>query len=97
MACYVVLEARAKPGTGDALLALVEKMLPDTRDKPGCLNIDVTRNMNDPDDLLLVMRWESRGHYERYYQWRVERGDLNLLGGALAASPSIRFFEITGV
>lgn len=97
MTCYVVLEVKAKPGTGRDLLGLIEKMLPDTRDKPGCINIDVTRNQDDPDNVLLVMRWESRQHYQGYYDWRVKRGDLNLLGGAIVGSPTIRFFDVTGI
>lgn len=97
MTCLVALDMTAKPGTGKRLVELVREMLPDTRDKPGCLNIDVTVNQDDPDNVLLVMRWESRKHYEGYYQWRVARGDLNLLGGSIVGSPAIRFFDFTGV
>ena len=97
MHCLVVLEVMAKAGTGRDLLALIREMLPDTRNKDGCQVVDVNVNQDDPDNVLLVMRWASRKHYETYYQGRVAKGDLNRLGEAIDGKPTIRFFDPTGI
>jgi len=97
MACTVIFEVRAKPGTGKNLLQGFRDVLPETRNKPGCRGVEVTVNLDDPDNVLLIQRWDSRGHYETYLDWRKQRGDLKSFGEALAAPPNIRFFETTDV
>jgi len=94
MTCIVILEVTAKKGTG---LQLVETILPDTRNKDGCQSVEVTTNLDDSDNLVLVERWATRQHYEKYIAWRQQRGDLDKLAGALAGPPSIRYFDLTDV
>ncbi len=95
MPCIVVLEATAKKGTGAQLVEAFRGILPDTRSKEGCQNVDVTVNLDNPDNLVLVERWATRKNYETYIAWRQERGDLDKLGTMLAEPPSIRYFNLT--
>ena len=37
--------------------------------------------------------WDSRGHHEKYMGWRQETGFVDTLVAALAAPPSIRYFD----
>ena len=41
MAITVLLEAKAKPGTGNDFLAILKEILPDTRSHDGCKEITV--------------------------------------------------------
>jgi len=43
--------------------------------------------------LVLVERWDSREHLEKYTAWRTERGDIDKFGELLTAAPSIRYVE----
>jgi quinol monooxygenase YgiN len=95
MACIVILEVTAKKGTGLELLETFRAILPDTRNKDGCQSVEVTTNLDNSDNLVLVEHWTTRQHYENYLAWRQERGDLDRLAGALAAPPSIRYFDLT--
>ena len=95
MAVKVLLEVKAKPGTGDDLLAVFREILPDTRAYDGCLGVDTLRGQDDPDVLVLVETWESRAHYEKYFAWRQESGLVGQLGEAVAAPPSLRYFDET--
>jgi quinol monooxygenase YgiN len=76
MSCYVMVEFTAKPGTGPAVLGALRVALPDTRNKEGCESLDVTVNQDDRDNMLLVMRWTSRKHYQTYRDWPEANGDL---------------------
>ena len=64
MTCYVMVEFTAKEGIGPALLEALRQELPTTRAKDGCQSLELTANMDDPDNMLIVMRWQSRKHYD---------------------------------
>ena len=70
MSCTVLLELKVKPGTGDEVLATMKSILPDTRSYDGNIGINVIRNLDDQDVLVLVEEWESKAHYEKYLAWR---------------------------
>jgi len=97
MACYVMLEFTAKRGTGSDVLQVLRVALPDTRNKDGCESLDVTVNQDDPDNMLLVMRWTSRRHYQTYRDWRETSGDVKRLADATVGGLSTRFFDVTDV
>jgi quinol monooxygenase YgiN len=94
MECYVMLEFTAKPGTGSGVLEALRDALPDTRNKDGCESLEVTVNQDDPDNMLLVMRWTSRRHYQTY-RWREANGDAKRFADATVNGLSTRFFDVT--
>ena len=95
MAITVLLEAKAKSGTGNDFLAILKEILPDTRSHDGCKEITVYQNQDDADVVDLVGKWESKEKYEKYLGWRQERGYMEILAGALAGEPGIRYFNLT--
>jgi quinol monooxygenase YgiN len=96
MSCYVLLEFTAKPGTGPAVLEALRQALPETRNKDGCLSVDVTVNLDNGDNVLLVMRWASRRQYETYFAWREANGDITEFAEKTVSGLSIRFFDPVG-
>ena len=97
MACYVMLEFAAKPGTGPEVLEALRVALPDTRNKAGYESLEVTVNQDNPDNVLLVMRWMSRGHYQTYRNWREANGDVKRFAEATVDGLSTRFFDVSDV
>jgi len=97
MACYVMLECTARKATGSALLEVLRGELPITRTKDGCQSLELTVNQDNPDNMVIVMRWISRAHYATYRAWREANGDLKRLGELIDGSPSTRFFDISDV
>src|ERR1700680_4576517 len=95
MTCIVLLEMTAKQGTGMQLVETFRALLPDTRSQEGCQGVEVTANLDNADNLVLVQHWASRKHYETYLSWRQQRGDVDKLMEALAGPPSIRYFDLT--
>jgi quinol monooxygenase YgiN len=90
MTCIVILEVTAKKGAGMQLVETFRALLPDTRNKDGCQGVEVTTNLNNADNLVLVQRWATRKHYENYLAWRQQRGDVDKLAED-AARPSLFF------
>ena len=65
MAVRVILEVKAKPGTGDELVALFRSILPETRAYEGCTSVDTLQNSDDADNVVVVEVWDSREQYEK--------------------------------
>ena len=95
MAVTVILEVKAKPGTGDNLVSVFRQILPDTRSYDGCISLELIQNQDDPDVLIAYEWWETREHYEKYFAWRKETGALDTLGPLLVDAPNIRYFNLT--
>ena len=95
MAVRVILEVRAKPGTGSELIAFFKSILPETRAYAGCTSVDVLQNSDDADNVVVVEVWEAREQYEEYLAWQRDRGTSGRLKERLAEPPTIRHFEVT--
>ncbi len=95
MTCTVLVELKVKPGAGDEVLATMKSILPDTRSYDGNIGINVIRNQDDHDVLVLVEEWESKAHHEKYLAWRTETGVMDTLMELVAEPPSIRYFAPT--
>lgn len=93
MACTVLLELQVQGDKVETLKGVFKDILGDTRAYDGCIGVDVVNNQDDPTNLVLVEKWESRAKYEKYLGWREETGALEQLGSMLAAPPSIRYYD----
>ncbi len=93
MTCKVVLELKVKPEHVDDVLATIGEQLPATRDREGCIEVYAYQDQDDPTSVVAIQEWESREQYEKYFEWRGERGDLDTLRPWLTLSISPRFFD----
>ena len=96
----VILEVVAKPECVDSMKEMLKTALPDTRSYDGCQDVTVFLN-EDGRTFVLVERWDSKEHYEKYLEWRTDPGagvtSLDDLGSMIAEEPSIRYWEPVGV
>ena len=92
----VILELRAKQGTGNDLVATFKKVLPLTRESEELISIELIQNQDDPDALVFIEGWETRSHYEQYFAQRKEAGALDTLAEVIEGELSIRYFDQTG-
>ncbi|HTV30570.1 MAG TPA: antibiotic biosynthesis monooxygenase family protein [Xanthobacteraceae bacterium] len=71
MTCVVILEVTAKKGTSRQLVETFRAILPETRNKDGCQGVEVTTNLDNSDNLVLVQHWTTRQHYEMAWGFRL--------------------------
>jgi len=93
MSILILLEAQVKPENIANVKSYMAEILPDTRTYDGCQKIDVYFNTEHTSSMVVVEYWDSRGHYEKYLDWRKETGVLDKLGAMLTRPPSIQYFE----
>ncbi|MGE0484972.1 MAG: putative quinol monooxygenase [Gammaproteobacteria bacterium] len=96
MTCTVLLEMRFKKEAVAGMAEGFKGLLPDTRSFEGCIDVYATQNQDDPQVWVAVENWTSRQAYEKYFQWRVDRGDIDNLASMLEGEPSIRYFDRIG-
>ena len=97
MAVTVLLELQAQGDKVDALVQTFKKILPDTRAYDGFVGIELVQIQDEPTNMVLIERWQTRQHYEKYLAWRIETGSLESLGAMLAGAPSIRYYDTKDV
>ena len=93
MSVMVLLEFRSKPDCLERLKEKLAEWLPDTRSYEGCSGTGAYSLTDDPHLLVMVERWESREHYERYRNWRADTGVRAQLVAMLEGPPIVRYFE----
>jgi quinol monooxygenase YgiN len=93
MSINVTLDMHVSADNRETLLNTLEAILPDTRSFKGCQSIVVTCNDDDPLNIVLLEKWETRADHESYVAWRGERGDLKKLGALLTAPPASTFLS----
>jgi quinol monooxygenase YgiN len=59
----------------------------------GCRHIEAHRNQDAPEEFLILEKWASRGHYERYMEWRRGTGALDGLASILLRPMTVRYFD----
>lgn len=97
MSVLVIVELTTKPERTSEFVPLLAALLPGTRGFDGCEVCNVYVDQDDPTRFSIVETFTSRAHYERYFAWRVESGDLVALGELLAGPPVHHYLDDTGV
>lgn len=97
MTCQVVLEFKTKADAIEDMSNYLREILVDTRGYDGCVGLHVTQDLDDPTKFAAVEQWDSRAHYEKYFQWRVDTGVVEKMATMMDGEPSLRFFRYLGV
>lgn len=88
MSIEVILDLQTSSEQREELINTLASILPDTRAYKGCQSIIATSNEDNPLNIVLLEKWDSRADHESYIAWRTERGDLEKLGALLTAPPA---------
>lgn len=93
MVAFVVLEVQTRADQAEAMRSMLRTNLPQALAFEGCISVDLVENMDRPGNLLFFEKWQSKEHYQKYYDWRVATGVLESFSAMLDGEPSFRFFE----
>jgi putative intracellular protease/amidase/quinol monooxygenase YgiN len=76
-----------------ALKAHLLSVIPETRTADGCRSSNSLQSVANPTEFLLVQRWASLEHQQRYLSWRNDRGDLAALRALLSCDIAVEVLE----
>ena len=71
---FVILKLKIKKGLESECIEELNILLEDTRAYEGCNSLYFVQNQDDSSNLEFIERWDSKEHYEKYLQWRVDSG-----------------------
>ena len=93
MSINIITQFKTKPGRSADLIALISEWLPESLEQPGCEEVAIRQNQDDPDDIISAQKWASRQHYERYVAWRTEQGVTAKFNELLVGGIQVRYFN----
>ena len=93
MSVNIITQFKTKPGRADELIALIRKVLPESLQQPGCEEVAIRQNQDEPDDVISAQKWTSRHHYESYMAWRTKNGVTAQFNDLLAGDMQVRYFN----
>jgi heme-degrading monooxygenase HmoA len=94
MTVSVLLEGHLIDGERDGFTALLTEKFKLTKTFDGFQKIDLTYNVEDPNNWVITELWDSKEDYQKYLQFRQEDGTLDEVASICADAPSVRIFDI---
>ena len=76
---------------------MLKDILPDTRSYDGCLGVKTYQGQDDPNTMIIMGKWESKSHFEKYLSGRRESDIFDQFVAMIESPPNSRFFDLTGV
>src|SRR5690242_8689769 len=94
MATTAILDLQFKADSLGTAHKVIHATLTDTRAFPGCLDVTVLVDSDDPAHVVLYETWESVEHDRAYRAWRATPEGASDLGSILAAPPKLTLFTV---
>lgn len=94
MSVVLIVDAKLKSDKISEAIEFFTDIVPDTRNFEGCLGIDVCIDSEDAGTLVLVEKWVSMEHYQKYHHWREETGVLATIRSYLDGPPNRRILNV---
>lgn len=84
-----LLELQFKVGALDPAREVLNRILAETAQQEGCLELSVIEDSRDPHHIVIVERWRSRDDDKAYRAWRAGDGKIVDLPDLLAHAPQL--------
>ena len=94
MAITAILDLQIKADSLATAHKVLRATLTDTRAFPGCLDVTVLVDSDDPAHVVLYETWESIEHDRAYRAWRATPEGASGLGAILAAPLKLTQFTV---
>jgi quinol monooxygenase YgiN len=90
-------ELQVDPARLDEALAVLDRILDDTRARAGNRRVTVAQDEADPAHVLVVAEWDAAEHHDAYLAWRADEGAVPELPGLLAGDPGGARFTVHSI
>ena len=94
MTVSVLVEGTLKDGERESFTESSRENFKITRTFTGFQTIDLTYNLENPNNWVITELWDSKEDYEKYLQFRQEDGTFDKVVSVCKDLPSVRIFDI---
>ena len=96
MTTTAILDLQLKADSLEIAHEVIHATLTDTRAFPGCLDVTVLVDSDDPAHVVVYETWESIEHDRAYRAWRASAEGASALGSILATAPKLSRYTVAG-
>ena len=96
MSIGVIVDIAFKPGGAAPMIETMKERLPFTRSYDGCEDIHMYVDHDNPERIVLVERWVSRAHYDKYLEWAMTQQSTQERLQAAEREMTILYLDETG-
>jgi quinol monooxygenase YgiN len=96
MSIGVIVEFEFKPGGAASLIEVMKERLPSTRSYEGCEMVELYADHDNPNHLVLMERWASREHYDKYREWALAQAGTQEAMKLLKGEMKTLYLDETG-
>jgi heme oxygenase (mycobilin-producing) len=89
-----ILDLQLKADSLETAHEVIHATLTGTRAFPGCVDVTVLVDSDDPAHVVLYETWESVERDRAYRAWRASPEGASELGSILAAPPKLSLFTV---
>ncbi len=97
MAISVLVEGHAKEGKIQDIVNFFEEAFKITRNFDGCLEIYLTLNSKENNNFIMIEKWESKKHFDKYVKFRTEKGTIDELINMCVKTKPFKVSEILSI
>ena len=94
MAITAILDLQVRADSLATAHEILRTTLTATRAFPGCVDVTVLVDSDDPAHVVLYETWQSLEHDRAYRAWRASAEGTSDLGSILAAVPKLTLFTV---
>ena len=94
---HVVARITGLPDKVQELEAVVSGLIEPTRAEPGCIQYDLIRNVESPQEFVFIEQWEGEAQLEEHLASAHIQAALAQLPSLLAEDPDIRRYHLIGL
>jgi quinol monooxygenase YgiN len=96
MSIGVIVDFEFKPGGAAPLIETMKERLPFARSYEGCEMVELYVDHDNPNHLVLVERWASRAHYDKYREWAMAQASTQEVLQSLVGEMKTLYLDETG-
>jgi quinol monooxygenase YgiN len=94
VAIIAIVDLQVRRDSVEIAHTVLHETLTDTRAFPGCLDVTVLVDSDDPAHVILYETWESIEHHRAYRAWQASAEGTSGLGSILAETPKLSLFAV---
>ena len=92
---FVNLQLQINNGLESDFIKELNILLKEPRSYEGCHSVYFIQNQDDPSNLEFCSKWDTKQHYEKYLQWRIDSGVMGEVANKyLDGKPIWRYFDL---
>jgi heme-degrading monooxygenase HmoA len=73
MPIYIIIKRKLKIANPEKLMPLLNQLRGLAKEQPGYISGETLKSLSDPEDFMVISKWETSADWEKWYRSKVRR------------------------